>query len=194
MLSVSYGTTLGTQLQLVQNQLNLATAGTAGNLVNAQTGGVLFGPSGAFAVQDGVFRTRSLVVGSQTSLDRDIISLNAIYAVQSNTGAGNNLSTTSTTASASWVHQMRPDMTLSAAVSLSWQNQPSSVGLVPDSSLVSGTVPGNSLLGIGSLTWQYQISETITTSVRYSLLNRHSAVAGYSMLQNIFILGLTKTF
>ena len=73
-LTASYGSTLGTQLENVQNQLNLAAASPNGALVNAQTGGPLFGGTNALAVQRGVFRTDTLTLQSQTVLDRDIIS------------------------------------------------------------------------------------------------------------------------
>ena len=63
---------------MVQNQLNLATANSNGTLVNGQTGGRLFGTTNALAVQDGVFKTETLTLGSETTLDRDIISLNLI--------------------------------------------------------------------------------------------------------------------
>ena len=46
----------------------------------------------------------------------------------------------------------------------------------------------------GSLVWQYQISDTLSASLRYSFLERSSATAFYDMYQNILILGITKTF
>ena len=49
----------------MQNQLNLATANSNGTLVNGQTGGQLFGTTNALAVQDGVFRTETLTLGSR---------------------------------------------------------------------------------------------------------------------------------
>ena len=64
-LTVSYGSTLGTQLQNLQGQLNLATVNPTGSLMNAQTGGPLFGNINALGVQDGVFRTDTLTVGGR---------------------------------------------------------------------------------------------------------------------------------
>lgn len=183
-LNVSYGTTLGTQLQMVQSQLNLAAAGANRSLINAQTGGSLFATTNALAPQDGVFRTTSLVLGTQTTLDRDIISLNLLLASQSSTGAGPAFATSDQTISVSWVHQMRPDMTVSGGLSLSWMSQPAQVGFIP----------GNSLSAVATAAWQYQITETLGASISYSFFERQSAVTSYNMYQNMLILGLSKTF
>jgi len=185
LVTVSYASTLGTQLENLRNQLNLAAANGNGTLVNGQTGGSLFAGSNALAFQNGVFRTDTLTIGSTTALERDIISLNQLWAKQ--TGSGTNTSSASSkTVNASWLHEMRPDMTISAAIAYSVQDQTAGV--------VAGLVPGNSTSFAGSLAWQYQISETLAGSVRYSLLERQSATTVLSFYQNMLILGISKTF
>ncbi|HEY0183727.1 MAG TPA: hypothetical protein VGC09_13050 [Rhodopila sp.] len=187
MLTLSYGTSLGTQLQYVQNQLNLATAGSNGTLVNGQTGGGLFGATNALGVEDGVFRTTTLTVGSQTTLDRDIISVTFQSAKQTNTGTNVNASSNETkSAGVSWLHQMRPDMTASAAISYAVQDQ--------SNGFVSAFNPGNNTSIAMTLAWQWQISDTVSTSVRYSFFERQSAVTIYDMYQNMLILGISKRF
>jgi uncharacterized protein (PEP-CTERM system associated) len=188
-VNVSYGTALGTQLETVQNQLNLATANGNGALVNGQTGGQLFGTTNALAVQDGVFRTETLTVGSETALDRDIVSLNVSLAKQTLIGTaavagGDGTATTSKTAGATWLHQMRPDMTVSAAVSYSLQEQ----------AAATAAGPGNLTSIAGSLVWQQQISDTVSTSLRYSFFDRQSAVNTFDIYQNMLILGISKAF
>jgi uncharacterized protein (PEP-CTERM system associated) len=188
-VNVSYGTALGTQLETVQNQLNLATANSNGALVNGQTGGQLFGTTNALAVQDGVFRTETLTVGSETALDRDIVSLNVSLAKQTLIGTaavagGGGTATTSKTAGATWLHQMRPDMTVSAAVSYSLQEQ----------AAATAAGPGNLTSIAGSLVWQQQISDTVSTSLRYSFFDRQSAVNTFDIYQNMLILGISKAF
>ena len=84
LLTVSYGSTLGTQLEYLQSQLNLAATNGTGALINGQTGGPLFGATNALPAQDGVFRTDSLNVGSRTSLERDIIAFNLLLTKQTN--------------------------------------------------------------------------------------------------------------
>jgi uncharacterized protein (PEP-CTERM system associated) len=185
LLTVSYGQSLGTQLQYLQSQLNLATTNGTGGLVNAQNGGgTLFNGTNALAVADGVFRTETVTLGSTTTLDRDAWSVGLSEVRQAQTGTGSGSSSDSKTASVSWQHTMRPDMTLSAAVSYSLQTQ-SSAG---------GSNPGNNTSVAASVAWQYQISDTVSTSLRYSFLSRTSAVTAYNVYQNLLILGLSKSF
>lgn len=186
MLTASYGSTLGTQLQQVQNQLNLATASGAGGLVNAQTGGQLFGATNGLPVQEGVFRTTTLTVGSQTTLDRDIISINLLLADQSSSGGTNPSDARTKTASVSWLHQMRPDMMVSAAMSYAIQDQ--------SAGSVSVANPGNNTSVVATLAWQWQISDTLGANMRYSFLERSSAATAYDAYQNIFIVGISKHF
>jgi hypothetical protein len=184
-ITLSYGTTLGTQLENLQNQLNAASVTANGSLVNGTNGGTLFNNTNALAQQDGVFRTSTLTVGSQTSLDKDIVSFNLSLTKQTSTGTGNNgASTNGTTVGAAWVHQMRPDMTLSANLSYSQQDQTSGAG-PSGSSLTSYT---------GSLAWQYQISDTIGTSLRYSFFERSSPSTQLNVYQNLLLLGISKSF
>jgi hypothetical protein len=185
LLTVSYASTLGTQLQNLQNQLNLAANNGSGTLVNGQTGGPLFAGANALAVQNGVFRTDTLTVGSSTTLDRDIMSIYLLFTTQTGSGA-NTSSASSKGINASWLHEMRPDMTFSAALAYSIQDQATG--------FVNTLNPGSSTSLAASLAWQYQISETLGASLRYSLLERQSASSVFSFYQNMLILGISKTF
>jgi uncharacterized protein (PEP-CTERM system associated) len=185
MLTASYGSTLGTQLEFLQNQLNLEGAGGNGSLVNAQTGGSLFGATNALALQDGVFRTTTLTVGGTTTLDRDTITLNLLLATQTSSG-GTSSSAQDKTFTGSWLHQMRPDMTVSAAASYAIQDQ--------TTGFTSFANPGNNTSIAASLAWQWQISDTVTTSVRYSFFERTSPVTSFDIYDNMLIVGLSKHF
>jgi len=185
LLTVSYGSTIGTQLEAVQNQLNLATSGNGG-LVNGQTGGQLFGSTNALAVQDGVFRTTTLTVSAQTALDRDIFSVNLLMTQQSTIGATTGTSASSKTAGANWTHQMRPDMTVSGSLTYAIQDQ--------SSGAVTGSNLGNSVTMSANLAWRWQISDTLSASLRYSFLERQSPVTIYQLYQDMLILGISKTF
>ncbi len=184
MLTLSYGSTLGTQLEYLQNQLNLASVNGSGSLVNAQTGGPLFGATNALGVQDGVFRTDTLVIGSQTTWQRDIVSANLLLTSQSQTGTANTSTSTAKTVSLGWIHALRPDVTLSSALSYSRQEQ--AAGIVLN--------PGNSTSVAATVALNYQISDTVSAGLRYSFFDRQSPVAAFSVYQNIFILGISKTF
>ena len=185
-VSVSYGSTLGTQLESVQNQLNLATAGSNGSLVNGQTGGQLFGANNALGVQQGIFRTTTLTLGTQTVLDRDILSFNLLLTDQTSTSPINASTASSKSANMSWLHQMRPDMTVSATLSYGLQDQTTNA--------TSFARPGSTTTIAASLAWQWRISDTLSTSLRYSYLDRQSPVSTFQIYQNVLILGISKTF
>jgi hypothetical protein len=184
LVTVSYGSTLGTQLEYVQNQLALAANNGSGTPVNGLTGGNgLFGATNALAAQDGLFRTDTFTLGTNTSLDRDIISFNLLFTKQTTTGSTAS-SGTSNGFNASWLHQMRPDMTVSAGFAFASQGQ----------ATFNGGNPNNSSSVAASLAWQYQISDTVSVSLRYSFLDRWSQSTVYDMYQNLVILGISKTF
>jgi hypothetical protein len=182
-VNVSYGSTLGTQLESVQNQLNLAANNGSGTLVNGRTGGGLFGSTNALTTQGGVFRTDTLTIGSITNLDRDIISLNLLLTKQTVSGTTAN-SGTSNGFNAAWLHQLQPDMTASASIAFAKQEQAAFTGVNSNSSTSV----------VASLAWQYQISDTVSVNVRYSFLDRSSETSALNTYQNLLILGISKTF
>jgi hypothetical protein len=184
LLTVSYGSTLGTQLQNLQGQLNLATVNSNGSLVNAQTGGPLFSNTNALSVQSGVFRTDTLTMGSQTTLDRDILSLNIYLSKQTQVGALGSAVSSSNTVNLQWTHELRPDLTISSVIAYSRLDQ------------ASGTVlnPGDSWSMAASVAVQYQISDTVGARLRYAFFDRQSDVAAFSVYQNLLIVGIAKTF
>ena len=184
-LMLNYGSTLGTQLEYLQNQLNVATVGGNGALVNGQSGGQVFGATNALGVRQGVFRTTTLAVGAQTVLDRDIVSVNLLMTKQTSTGTINSTNVSSKIASATWLHQMRPDMITSAILGI---RDPES-----DSGSAFGGF-GDSTSIAASLAWQWQISDTLRTTVRYSFFERQAANNNFSLYQNLLLFGITKSF
>ncbi len=185
--TVSYGSTRGTQLENLQNEFNLAGTNGRGTLVNGQTGGTLFGSTNALAVQNGVFRTDTLTIGSLTALERDIISLNLLFTKQTSL-SGNGSSAASRGINGSWLHEMRPDMQVSAGFSFAVQTQTQTLGAA------NAISPGNNTSLAATLAWQYQVSDTVDVSLRYSFLERQSSATVYSFYQNMLILGVSKTF
>jgi hypothetical protein len=185
LLTVSYSSILGTQLEYLQNRLNLAATNGTGALINSQTGGPLFGATNALATQDGVYRTDELNVGSRTSFERDIIAFGLLLTKQTNSQS-TATSASSKSISATWLHRMRPDMTTSAAISFAVQDH--TIGNV------GAFNSGNSTSVVASLAWQYQISDTLGANVRYSFLEQQSPIALYSLFQNMLIVGISKTF
>lgn len=176
----SYQTQLGTQLQAIQNQLESSTVNNNGTTVNSQTGAPVFVGNNLLGTQTQVYRSRSLTVGTTTLLDRDTVSLNAQfsgYTLLGSASAGQDSS--GITGTASWVHQLREDLTLSS--SASYGRRWSSPG-------------GQSLYlaATGALT--YNISATLSTSVSYSFYDVNANGLGQSMYQDLVILSLNKQF
>jgi hypothetical protein len=184
-LTLDYGSTLGTQLEYVQNQLNLATVGTNGALFSGKNGGPLFGATNALGVRQGVFRTTTLAVGAQTELNRDIVAVNLLTTRQTSTGNANGTNVSSKTVTAIWLHEMRPDMITMASFAYAIQDQTagSTFSTIGDSTSI-----------VASVAWQWHISETLRTTVRYSFLERQAANSNFSLSQNLLLLGISKSF
>jgi hypothetical protein len=181
--TLSYGSTTGTQLENLQNQLNLATTNANGTIVNGQNGGQLYGVANALPLQNGVYRFDTLTMGLQTALDRDTFALNLLNSTQTSTGAGASTRGTVTTVNGSWLHELQADLMLSAALSYSVQNGASGLG--------GG---GNTTSVAASIGLQYQISAMLSSSLRYSFFDRQAPDTAFSFYQNMLILGITKSF
>jgi hypothetical protein len=181
-VAAHYGSIVGTQLQNLQNQLDLAAVNGSGALVNGRTGGTLFNGSNLQPVQPGVYRFNTFTLNSTTNLDRDIISVGLGYNKQTGLGFGTFSGTSSETryATAQWIHQLTPVMTLSGAMSYTQQDY-----------LNGG---GNAQSVAGAAVLQYSLSETLSTSLRYMFNNVTSPVAGQTMYQNLILVGVTKQF
>jgi uncharacterized protein (PEP-CTERM system associated) len=98
----------------------------------------------------------------------------------SQTVAGTGQSTDIKTASLAWTHELSPDMTLSTSASYSLVRRSGNLGT--DSSL-------STAVGL-----QYILSESTSLSARYSFFDRISKIPGYTLYENILILGVTKQF
>jgi hypothetical protein len=184
-LTVSYGSTTGTQLENLQNQINLATVNGNGSLVNGQNGGQLFAGANALPVQNGVYRFDTFTAGLQTILDRDSFTIKLLDTKQTRTGSSLSSGSDGTVASinGTWQHQLRADLTLSGAMSYSRQNGISGAG-----------GPGNNNSLAASAGLQYQISDTISSSLRYSFFDRQAAAPVYTFYENMLIVGISKSF
>ena len=203
-LNVSYSNTVGTQLENLQNQLNNSTLNINGQLVNAVTGGPNFVGSNALGLQTGVFRFDTFNASLSTGWSRDSLQASVSWSIQTNltpgsvesgefidpaTGqlfivnqpiAGTGQSTDVKSVSLAWSHELSPDMTLSTSASYSLIRRSGSLGT--DSSL-------STAVGL-----QYTLSPSTSLSARYSFFDRTSKIPGYSLYENILILGLTKQF
>src|SRR5208282_151146 len=112
--------------------------------------------------------------------ERDSFSANLLQTKQTSMSDGAFASPTTTVSgiNVQWQHRMRPDVTLSAALSYAVQDGLSAVG-----------APGNSTSIAASAGVRYQISDTVSASLRYSFFERRSDNMAYSFYQNVLILG-----
>ena len=185
LVSVSYTNSIGSQLENVQNQLNQAVSCQAGcTLVNGQlygpNGTPLFAGSNALGVQSGLFRFSTLTASWQTTLNRDTLSASVAWSNQSTLSGNNGFSSQVKTVSAAWVHALQPDLTFSTGASYSVIQRSGATG------------SDNSVSAAAAL--QYSLSPSTKATARYSFYDRVSGIPGYSMYENMLLLGITKQF
>jgi hypothetical protein len=196
-LNFSYGNTVGTQLENLQNQLNNAAAGPNGSLINAQTGGAAFPAASALGVQTGVFRFNTFTASWTTQWPRDMLQATLTWSEQTSLNPGlattantvtvidNTVvltagpSTTYETAMATWNHQISPDLMVSSMASYSFIRRN------------AGVDDGSMSTSVGL---QYTLSPSTFLTGRYSFFDRVSKIPGYSLYENLLLLGFTKTF
>jgi uncharacterized protein (PEP-CTERM system associated) len=179
-VNVSYGQTLGTNLQQLQSQLAQSDINSSGVVVNSRTGAPLFNANSLLGTQNQLYRATTGTVGTTTQLDRDTITFNLQYADYTAAGAGATGSTTGFTGTANWLHSLRDDLTLSSSGSygIRWFLDP------------GGT---NRFFAL-TASLNYVLSETVTGTLSYEFYDLNSTQPGQTLYQDIIILGLTKRF
>lgn len=204
LFSFDYSDTVGTQLESLQNQLNNSTVSPNGQLINAQTGGPNFVAANTLGVQTGVFRYQTLNTSLNTKWLRDSVQAYATWSIQTNATPGNvqttqfidpatgqvislGQPTTGTgqtvdvkTINVSWLHELTPNMTLNSGASYSFVHRSASLG--NDSAVAA------------SVALQYMLSATASITGRYAFYDRVSKLPGYSLYENILLVGFTKHF
>ncbi len=179
-LTASYNNGVGTQLEQVSNQLDQASVGNNGGLVNSQTGAPLLVGNNALGVATGVYRYNYLSFRATTLLDRDSLTLILGHSQETQVGSGVASRTNAvSTGTFLWTHELTPDLVASATASLS-------VGTPLAGSSSKSYVVGISL--------QYILSETVSTFARYSFYDVQYSTAGQSWYQDLFLIGITKQF
>lgn len=187
-LSASYNTGIGNGLSQLQNNVSVSDVNQNGYLVNALTGAPLFNLGGTIGSNNNLYRSRTLSASAQLVFDRDVImatylmSDQELLATSQSNGSAFASNTTSNTGYGSWTHQIAPAW--SSIVSGSYTTQPS------QSSAVAGTQKTLN----ANLSLQYQINPTLTASAQYAYYDRSSPLTFLSFTQNVFLLGIMKTF
>jgi uncharacterized protein (PEP-CTERM system associated) len=203
MLTFGYTNYVGTQLENLQNQLNNVVAGANGQFQNAQNGGPAFVATNALGVQNGVFRFNTATASWETDWERDTLNLTVSWSEQTsltpaltgelatfNPATGQFIISPVTTTTSgpssvvtigtlSWTHEMSPDLLLTSSASYSYIRRS---GGLNDSSVST------------AIALQYILSASTTATVSYSFFDRVSKIPGYSLYENILLLGITKQF
>jgi uncharacterized protein (PEP-CTERM system associated) len=179
-VNVSYGQTLGTQLQSLQNQLSQADINNSGSLVNSRTGAPLNTSSNLLGSPTQLYRSTTATVGTSTQLDRDTITFTVQYADDTAAGAGASGSTNGFTGTANWMHSIRDDLTLnvSGSYGVRWFTDPG----------------GQNNFSAVTASLNYAISATLSSNLSYTFYDLNSTQAGQSLYQDILLLSLTKQF
>ena len=170
---------------VVTTYLQQVAAGLAGAAVNQN--GVPVGPdgqplvlvNGALAVQDTVYRDRTLALGLTALRDRDTYSLSITRTEDTPLSAGG-FAQRALTATASWTHALSELANASTYVSYGDIN--------------TGGATGDSKLFSFSALFTYQLSNTVSTSASYLFFRRNSTAPGFSMYENILVVGISKRF
>jgi uncharacterized protein (PEP-CTERM system associated) len=201
-VTVSYSNTVGSQLENLQNQLNASAIGAANALVNVQTGGPTLVANNELGVQSGVFRFNTFVAAFTTVWDRDTFQGQVSWTEQTSLTPGIGAttitplpgggvlitptetsvlgpSTTVESASLAWTHLLSPATTLNSNVAYSYTIRNAGEN---DSSFSTSTA------------LQYLLTPSTTLTARYSFFDRVSKIPGYSLYENILLLGITKQF
>ena len=192
-ISARYQTGLQSDLQTIQSQLDLVSLDATGQAVDSQTGAPLFIGTGGLGFQNGLFRTRTMTATSTTVLDRDQVSVSFVWSRNTTVATvppdqrnlfgipappvGSNGE--AETVYMTWIHQLSEVLLLSSGAAYS-------------TSRVSPSGAQQSVAA--SVGMQYEFGETVTGTARYTYLNRISDTPGQSFYQNVFLVGLSKSF
>jgi hypothetical protein len=186
-VSVSYNTGIGNGLSQLQNNVSVSDVDQHGYLVNALTGAPIFNPAGNVGTNNNLYRTRTLSTSAQLAYERDVFVASyymsdqqLLGTAQGATGFASN--TTSNTGYGSWTHEISPNW--STVLSGSYTTQPSQ----------SSVVPGTQTTLNANLILQYQINPTLSATAQYAYYDRSSPFTFLSFTQNVFLLGVMKTF
>jgi uncharacterized protein (PEP-CTERM system associated) len=185
-LTASYTSGLTTDLQNIETQLAQTGISPEGNPINLETGAPVSIVNSLTGINNNLFRQHTLVATATELLDRDTISLSVIHENQQAVGTSPGqttpaVSNVTTSGTATWRHEFSERTLLTS--SLSYGNR-----------RLSSTPQQNEQFFNASAILRYQFSDNLTGSMAYYFLNRHSNVAGVSMYNNIFLVGLTRTF
>ena len=206
---VRYSTGITSDAEEAQNLLETTSVGPTGLLTDTRTGAPVSG--GSFSgVQNGIYRVRRasatvlFLAGDRDSYSLDISNEDRTTLTTSQGLLGGNIpagtKTNSTTVSASWQHDLAPDMSLSASAQYGISNSPSQLVANP----VGQGNQGNQRTISLSTSLTKAFTETLSGSVRYTYTDRSGArvtnqafnqnLGQNNYTENLLLLSLRKGF
>jgi uncharacterized protein (PEP-CTERM system associated) len=191
-LYADYGTQIGSDAQQLQSNLAASDIDQTGSTVDALTGAPLAIANQFFGQPTSLYRYKTLSFSARTVLDRDTINVSVLAQEQtllSTLPGSTAFSQNGIVGSILWSRELRHD--LSSAVYLDYGYR-----RIFDVSGAGNSTPGNQRILDISLKLSYAITQTLDGIAQYVFTNRRSdsSIAGNSYYQNIFLVGLTKTF
>ncbi len=190
-LYASYAAGLLTDQQQIQNNLDLAAIDPYGNLVNSETLAPLFVSNNLIGLNNNLNRVKTLTVNAVTAFDRDTVSLYVFSQQQ----------TPVAVATAGQVAQ-KLDGVSGGATWTHALSEVSSTSLHADYGTSSGT---GGFLGVTSpnnnqaifdvsATLTHEFTPTLSGVAEYLYTHRTSNISGQGFVQNLFLVGVQKTF
>ena len=175
---VRYSTGLTTDAEEQQNLLASTNVGPGGLLTDSVTGAPVSSASGAFGTQNGLFRLRRISVTGQLLLNRDSVSVslsndhrtnvNNVVSATGGAAVPAGASSSGTTATLAWQHELTPVLSGSASVSYSINDNGSTIGA--GSSGSQRTIQT-------SLGLSYVFTQTLSGTARYLFTDRSGGVS-----------------
>lgn len=180
----AYSQGLTTSQQQIQDNLSSSTVDQFGNSIDSVTGAPVLIDDQLLGLQSGLFRLQRFSATAVLTYDVDLFSFNILNenrTVLSVSSGQSGNSDQGTSGSVTWNHQFTPDIngtaTLQYGVSTT-QTRPS-------------TTQNNATLVLQT---GYALSQTLTANAEYYVSNLSSNVAQGSYVQNVFLIGLRKSF
>ncbi len=181
-LAISYSDTLGGSLQFLQYALSNTMVNAVGTPVDTQSGTPVLLINQSLALQTSLVRNAIFSTSLIRTWPRDTLALSFFNQNQkliANAPGVSGFSQRSWTGSINWTHSLTPLLTAGSYFSYGETNS------LAGSSELSPVVAGQ-------LSLTYHLSPTLVGSIVYAVSS--SSTAGGTALQNIAIIGLTKTF
>ncbi len=177
--TISYSRQITTYLQQVAAAVGAAGVNANGVLVNPITGQPIAVGNAALVVENSVSLTTTLEATLTTLLNRDTLALNLSRTDSTPLSAGG-FSQADTIGTFSWTRALSTRANLSTNVSYGVTQVP---GLT-----------GNSTLFSLAAQFGYALTSRASLSASYQFFRRNSSVAGFSIYDNIVLVGVTERF